>query len=226
VSTHEGILGASLLLLPILGAFCTQFVTHAYLPRYFVAAAIGFSLCVCFGVRLLSVGIPGILVLLILPLGLGFGKALMVQGHRSPEPLPAGAALAAATGPILIDNPGSYLLLSHYFPDLRDKIWVIADPEASLYYRKYDTDDELMLTLASKGRAQAISLKAAARKWSHFSLIPRSGDYVWALKCVMEAGANITVERAFGDANFVFDVRVPPESLPRIDACGAAARQR
>jgi hypothetical protein len=223
VGTHEAVLGASLLLLPILGAFCSQFVTHAYLARYFVASAIGLSLCVCFSVRLLSAGIPGLLILLILPLGLGFGKALMVQGHRSPEQLPPGAALASATAPILIDNPGSYLLLLHYFPDLHDALWVIADPAASLYYRKYSTDDELMLTLAARGRAQTITLKAAARKWSHFSLIPRPGDSVWALKCVIEAGANVTVERTFGDTNFVFDVRVPPESLALIDACSAGA---
>jgi hypothetical protein len=219
-----GVLGASLLFLPILGAFVTQFVTHAYLTRYFSAAAIGLSICVCFGFRLFSRVVPGVVVVLILSLGLGFGKALMQQAHRPPGPLPAGAALDAGTAPILFDNADSYLQISHYFPALRAKIWVIADPSASLRYRGYDTDDQMMLALASAGRTQAISLRDAVRKWPHFSLIPRPGDNVWALKCLIDAGTQITIANAFGNSNFVFDISVPPESLPRIDACAAGER--
>jgi Dolichyl-phosphate-mannose-protein mannosyltransferase len=216
---RTAVLGASLLFLPILGAFFTQFITHAYLTRYFSAAAIGFSICVCFGVWLFSRMVPGIVVVLILSLGLGFGKALMQQTHRPPGPLPAGAALEAATAPILFDNPDSYLQIHHYFPELRPKIWVIADPKASLRYRRYDTDDQIMLAMAAAGRTEAIGLRDAVRKWPHFSLIPRAGDRVWALQCLMDAGTQVTIANAFGNSNFVFDIKVPPESLPRIDAC-------
>ena len=218
---RTGVLGASLLFLPILGAFFTQFITHAYLTRYFSAAAIGLSMCVCFGVRLFSRVVPGVVVVLILSLGLGFGKALMQQAHRPPGSLPAGAALDAGTAPILFDNPDSYLQIYHYFPGLRPKIWVIADPDMSLRYRQYDTDDQMMLALASARRIQAISLRDAVRKWPHFSLIPRAGDHVWALQCLIDAGTQIAITNAFGNSNFVFDITVPPESLPRIDACYA-----
>jgi 4-amino-4-deoxy-L-arabinose transferase-like glycosyltransferase len=222
--TPESLLGASLLLLPILGAFCTQFVTHAYVTRYFLPAAIGFSICVCLGVRFLSVMLPGLAVLLILLLSLGFGKALMQQAHRPPGALPPAESLDVATGPILFDTPASYMEVYHYFPSLRDKIWVISDPAAQMYYRKYDTDDKIMLALASMGGGRAITLKAAAHQWSHFSLIPRAGDNVWALKCVIDAEAQVKVTRPFTDLNFVFDVTLSPESIPRIDACGAGPR--
>jgi Dolichyl-phosphate-mannose-protein mannosyltransferase len=216
---HTGLLGASLLFLPILGAFFTQFITHAYLTRYFSAAAIGLTMCVCFSVRLFSRVVPGIVVIVILSLGLGFGKALMQQAHRLPGSLPAGAAIDAGTSPILFDNPDSYLQIYQYFPGLRPKIWVIADPDMSLRYRQYDTDDQMMLALASARRIQAISLKEAVRKWPHFSMIPRAVDHVWALQCLIDSGTKIAITNAFGNSNFVFDITVPPESLPRIDAC-------
>jgi hypothetical protein len=224
VGTTESLLGVSLLSLPILGAFLTQFVTHAYLTRYFCAAAIGLSICICFGFRFFSRIVPGVVVLLILPLFLQFGKSIMQQAHRPPEPLPASASLAAATDPILFNDADQYLRVSHYFPGLRSKIWVISDPKASLLYRQYDTDDRLMLALADKGLARAISLRDAAHRWSHFSLIPRSGDSIWALKCVIDARAKVTIADTFGTSNFVFDVAVPPESLPLIDSCGAGVQ--
>lgn len=223
---QEGLLGASLLLLPIVGAVCAQFVTHAYVTRYFLVASIGLCICVCFGVKLMSSFLPGVIVLLILSLGLGFGKAVMQEAHRAAGALPPGAALNAATGPILFDTPGTYLQVHHYFPILRPKIWVITDPEASLHYRQYDTDDKIMLALASKGYAQVVSLRAAAHQWSHFSLVPRSGDSVWALKCVIDSGADVKIRQTFDVANFIFDVTVPPASLPLIDACGTAASAR
>jgi hypothetical protein len=36
----------------------------------------------------------------------------------------------------------------------------------------------------------------------------------------MEAGAQIAVRQPFGASNFIFEVNVPPESIPLIEACG------
>jgi hypothetical protein len=218
---HESIVGLGLLLIPIVGAFCSQFITHAYLTRYFLPAAIGFSICICYCTRAFARMLPGVVVVLMLPLTLGFAKALMQQISHPAADLPAGAALGTASGPILFDTPGTYMQIYHYFPNLRTKIWVIADPTASLKYRQYDTDDKIMLALASEGRAQAITLAAAVRRWPSFNLVPRSGDYVWALKCVMDAGAQVKIKGAFGSSNFIFGITAPPESLSRIDSCSA-----
>jgi 4-amino-4-deoxy-L-arabinose transferase-like glycosyltransferase len=222
---QEALLGAGLLVLPIVGAVCTQLVTHAYVTRYFLAAGIGLCVCVCFGVRLLSGILPGIVVLLILPLGLGFGKALLQAAHRPEGALPPQAALITATDPVLFDTPGTYLQVYHYFPQLRPKLWAIADTQASLRYRHYDTDDKIMIALANKvaGDVQVISLRTAAHRWSHFSLVPRSGDSVWALRCVIESGADVGVHHTFDASNFIFDVRVSRASVPLIDACGSPA---
>jgi hypothetical protein len=56
--------------------------------------------------------------------------------------------------------------------------------------------------------------------WPAFRLVPRSADPVWALKCVMDAGARITVRQPFGASNFIFEVNVPPGIIPAIEACG------
>ena len=56
---------------------------------------------------------------------------------------------------------------------------------------------------------------------AQFGLVPRSADSVWALKCVLEAGAPVAVGAAFGNSNFIFDVTVTPESIGRIDACAS-----
>ena len=57
------VLGIGFLLLPIAGAFLSQFVTHAYVPRYFLAAAIGLAICVCNGASAFSRLVPGLVVL-------------------------------------------------------------------------------------------------------------------------------------------------------------------
>jgi 4-amino-4-deoxy-L-arabinose transferase-like glycosyltransferase len=213
------VLGLGLLLLPVAGALAARFVTHAYVPRYFLPAAIGFAICLCYCVKWFSTVLPALVLLIMLPFGLGFGKAILQDALRPSEELPASEGLAAAPAPLLFDTPGTYLQIQHYYPALGDKLWVIADPAASLRHRGYDTDDKIMLALAGLGRAQAITLSAAVRRWPHFSLVPRSADSVYALKCAMDAGAPVAVGRAFGSSNFVFEVTVPPESVARIDAC-------
>jgi hypothetical protein len=211
--------GFGLLLLPILGALLTQFVTHAYVPRYFLPAVIGLAICLCFVTRLFSTVLPGTVILLNLALTVGFCKATMQDALRPAETIPAKAALIASTSPILFDTPSAYMQIQHYYPELRTKLWVIADPPTQLKYRKYDTDDKIMLALASKGLAQTTTLSDAVRRWPEFSLIPRSADYVWALKCLMDAGADVTVRNAFGNSNFIFETKVLPDHFTRIDAC-------
>jgi hypothetical protein len=163
--------------------------------------------------------IPAFGMLAIMALTLGFGKAVLQEAHRPPEALPASETVAAAWAPVLFDTPEAYLQMWHYYPGVRERLWVIADPAASLRYRAYDTDDRIMLALAGRRLAQATTLSAAARRWRHFSIVPRSADSIWALRCVMEAGAPVAVKTAFGNSNFIFDVTLPEESIVRIDAC-------
>ena len=220
---HEIALGVGLLLLPITGAFCTQFVTHAYVPRYFLPAALGFGICFCCAARLFASVLPGLPLLLLIPLAIGFGEEFARAASHGSGTLPPRSELSVATAPILFDTPFEYMQVNYYFPELREKTWVITDPAASLKYRKYDTDDNIMLAIASHGRAQVVGLAAAVRRWPHFSLVPRAGDSVWALKCLLESGADVRVKHALGDTNFIFDVLVPPESLPAIDSCSSAS---
>jgi Dolichyl-phosphate-mannose-protein mannosyltransferase len=215
-------MGGSLLLLPVLGAVVTQFVTHAYLPRYFLPAAIGFAICFCYAAKLFSGILPGLALLIIVPCTLSFGKAVLQEGQRSREALPPMETLTAARQPILFDTPAAYMQIQHYYPTLRDSVWVIADPSVSLRYRGYDTDDRIMLAIARQGRAQVTTLSAAVRRWPHFSLVPRSADSVWALQCLISAAAPARVGATFGNSNYLFDVSVPPEALGRIDACASS----
>jgi hypothetical protein len=220
-ASPESCAGLGLLLLPILGAFLTQFVTHAYVPRYFLPAVLGLAICLCYVTKLFSSMLPGAVMLLNLVLAIGFCKATMQDGLRPVQTLAARGTLTAATGPILFDSPSAYMQILHYYPELHSKLWVIADPPTQLRYRKYDTDDKIMLALASKGLAQTTTLRGAVRRWPEFSLIPRSADSVWALKCLIGAGADIAVHHPFGDSNFIFEARALPETFPYIDACSS-----
>jgi hypothetical protein len=224
LSLRDVLLGVGLLMLPVIGAFFTQFVTHAYVPRYFLPAAIGFAVCLSYSARSFSRLLPGLMLFLIVSLGLGFGKAVLQEYSHKAEPLPSLDVLAAERTPLLFDTPANYAQIYHYFPTLRSSMWVIADPPASLRYRQYDTDDKIMLALAQQGRAQTISLSAAVRRWPNFRLVPRSADYIWALKCVMDVGSRIEVKHPFGNSNFVFEVRVQPETIAQVDACAQPAR--
>jgi len=212
-------LGAGLLLLPVIGAVVSQFVTHAYVPRYFLPAAVGFAICLCYAVRVFSRVVAGLLLLLTVSFALGFGITLTRQVLRPVEGLPSLEALTAEQTPLLFDTPANYEQIYHYFPSLRNNMWVIVDPAASMRYRQYDSDDKIMLALAGLGKAQAISLSEAVRRWPQFRLIPRSADYIWALKCVMDSGSLITVKHPFGNSNFIFNVSVAPEGVGQIDAC-------
>jgi hypothetical protein len=213
-------LSLGLLALPLAGAAITQLVTHAYLTRYFLPASLGLAICACCVLRWVAGALPGLALVAVLSLSMGFGKGILQQTHHSPNALPAASVLQSAATPILFDTPEAYLQVYHYLPSVRRNIWVIADPAASLHYRQYDTDDHIMLALAEQGKAQAVSLAAAVRRWPAFRLVPRSADYVWALKCVMDAGAQIAVRQPFGASNFIFEVNVRPESIPAIEACG------
>jgi hypothetical protein len=213
-------LSLGLLVLPLAGAVITQLVTHAYLPRYFLPATLGFAICACYVLRSIAGALPGLALVAVLSLSMGLGKAILQETHHSPDALPAASMLQSAATPILFDTPQAYLQVYHYLPSVRRNIWAIADPAAALHYRQYDTDDRIMLSLAGQGKAQAVSLAAAARRWPAFRLVPRSADYVWALKCVMDAGAQIAVRQPFGGSNFIFEVNVRPESIPAIEACG------
>ena len=213
-------LSLGLLVLPLAGAVITQLVTHAYLPRYFLPATRGLAICACCVLRSVAAAVPGLALVAVLSLSMGFGKAILQETHHSPDALPPASVLQSAATPILFDTPEAYLQVYHYLPSVRRNIWAIADPPASLHYRRYDTDDRIMLALAGQGKAQAVSLAAAARMWPAFRLVPRSADPVWALNCVMDAGARIAVRQPFGASNFIFEVNVPPESIPAIEACG------
>lgn len=219
VQPHMIALAVGLLSLPLIGAVATQFVTHAYLTRYFLPASAGLSICICYGLKASAGSVPALVALLLIPLSLGFGKAILQEAHRAPDAIPSLSVLAAEPTPLLFDTPEAYLQVYHYRPPMRNNIWVIADPPVALRYRQYDTDDRIMLALAAHGQAQAISLGAAVRKWPAFRLVPRTADYIRALKCVMNGGSQITVKHAFGISNFIFDVNVQSGNLTLIDAC-------
>jgi hypothetical protein len=225
-SNRELILGLGLLLLPLEGAVLTQFVTHAYLPRYFLAAAIGFGIGVCYCVVLLDSMVPGATMGVIAALSLGFANIVAQEFSRPVErPYPS-SELSALSSPVLFDAPVEYLRVLHYAPEMRSKLRVIADPAASLKSRAYDTDDRIMLALASKGRVDTITLSAAAHTWERFSLVPRPQEYGAALKCVVNAGAQVRLAGPWGDGNFAFDVVVTPESLRHVDECSRGEQAR
>jgi 4-amino-4-deoxy-L-arabinose transferase-like glycosyltransferase len=213
------LLGLGLLLLPLEGAVCTQFVTHAYVSRYFLPAEIGFAICLCYVAKFLSGVIPGSVVGLIVAFVIGFANITVQQLSHPPSRSLPGAPLYGAQAPILFDSPEDYLRILHYQPDLGPKMLVIADPAASLRSRQYDTDDKIMLALASKGAIHTTTLSDTARKWSRFSLIPRPQEYGAALQCLVEAGGQVNLTRGFGASNFLFDVTLPPQSVSRIDGC-------
>ena len=212
------VLACGLLSLPLVGALVTQFVTHAYLTRYFLAASIGFALCACYGLKSAARFAPGVALVTLLCLGMGFGKALFQEAIKSPETLPA---LLADGRPILFDTPESYLQIYHYQPAMRANIRAIADPPAAMRYRHYDTDDRIMIALAAHHGADTVTMGNAIRQWPSFRLVPRSADSVWALKCLMESGARVSVKQSFGSSNFLFDVNVRPENIPLIDSCSS-----
>jgi hypothetical protein len=110
----------------------------------------------------------------------------------------------------------------HYSPALRSKLLVIADPAASLTSRAYDTDDRIMLALASKGRVDTTTLSAAAHHFNHFSLVPRPQEWAASVKCLVDAGAQVRLEAPWSGGNFVLDVTVLPESVLRVDGCSSA----
>ena len=217
------LLGIGLLLLPLEGAVCTQFITHAYVSRYFLPAEIGSAICVCYLAEFAARFIPGTAVALIVALSINFGNIMAQQlSHPASSSLP-GAPLYGAQTPILFDSPEDYLRVLHYEPDFWSKMLVIADPAASMRARQYDTDDKIMLALASEGRVQTTTLSTAARQWSHFSLVPRPQEYTAVLQCLVNAGGRVTLVRGFAASNFLFDVVVPPENLGRLDTCASTA---
>ena len=140
-------------LLPVVGMFIAQFITHAFTSRYFIAALPGTCIVALWGLRLImrnsTAGPALISILCILLFGLEWralykGEAQVLRQIRSV------ATLLRHTGnaPIVISEYTVFHQLSFYGRrDLANRLVYAADPYRSERYLGFDTIDRGLLAL-------------------------------------------------------------------------------
>jgi uncharacterized membrane protein (UPF0136 family) len=142
-------------LLPVAGGVIAKLITHAFTPRYFIAAVPGVVILLVWGLRLImrnnSAG-PALATIICVALFVQQWRELRADHNSGLQELRSIAVLLRRTAdvPVLISEGGVFHKLSFYGRrDLVNKLVYTADPHLSVRYLGHDTIDRGLLDLAA-----------------------------------------------------------------------------
>jgi hypothetical protein len=152
---HEIAAGLACLLIPAFGVLIARLVAGAFVPRYALSAVVGLSLTVPLAVwwAIPRSGLPEVVLCLVLA-GSFTESALDSARHARDvfhDPVgdrPQLVRQLVAPGPVVVTGGLMFLQLWYYTPpELRGRLWYLADPDAAFHYRSSDTFDRGFLAL-------------------------------------------------------------------------------
>jgi hypothetical protein len=195
---HELAVLLTLALLPVVGMVLAQFVTHSYIPRYFLAALAGLSLIFAALFRML-VGNR-----LLAPYALLF-SLLAVCAVNTPRLwsyfTSLGSEFVSIEGqrfenlPIVIEDAKDMLYIWRNYPRLRSRVWFLASPADAKRIKNYDADDIAMLAYRNVVPIQIAKYQEFIHLYPHFYLFSRANTWIgWNVEALLSAGASLRLE--------------------------------
>jgi hypothetical protein len=203
-------LAGALLALPFLGAFVSAFITHAYVPRYFIATCAGFAILICYLLELFQRRCAGVALVLTVVATVFLSYHVFQEwrimhelrlGHDRPPMVRLLTILGKLDRPILFEDAKDYLTAQELYPSMGGRLYYAAEPELALKMTGLNTDDISMRSLAKLQPVQVVKLDDLARISEVWAVVP--GPYGWLTRCLAGMGA---------DAHLVSSVVGSPEA--------------
>lgn len=188
-SESELTLAVFLLLLPLLGAVVSRFITHAYIPRYFVAACAGYAILICYLLSLIRRSAGLALLLSVVTAASVFFQMFEAVKYRHQSPPMAGlVAMAGKTHhPVVFEDAKDYVVARELNPAMGEQFYYVAEPDIAIKLIGSDTDDRTMRGLATLQPVQVRRLNDLAQISDEWVVVP--GSYGWLTRCLERMGA-------------------------------------
>jgi hypothetical protein len=226
-SLPELILALTLLALPFIGAFVAK-VSHAYVSRYFIAAAGGFAVLTCYAAA--SFRRRAAPVALLLSAVATAGLLVQIFGamrHRhDPQPLAdLQPALSGTQLPVVFQDAHDYVLARELNPEIAGKFYYVAEPGLAVKLTGTNSDDNIMRAIAAVRPEQILGLDGMARQGPEWIVVPSSEG--WLVSCLsrMNADLHLVNLHAPGSHSSLsgYRVRVPLPGEKPVEWCEAGS---
>lgn len=221
---HELAAAGTLLLLPVIGAIISRYITRAYIPRYFISEIIGLIILVCYSVAAVSkrcIVAPLMIILASSVLLLKSGGYTILLSPVANAP--SIAEVSDPPLPVLFESALDFLQVYEYYPTKRQQLWYAAEPSTALRTRGYAGDDIQMVALAqTRPMMQVTTLQNVIRKAPRLVVVPSGDSNVgWVTKCLIAQGVDVKIAHPVRGPTYVFEINSSELAPVDTKACRA-----
>jgi hypothetical protein len=207
----DSLAGLGFLAIPALIVLAALVSGGPFVPRFGIAALIGFGVLAAAGTVVLERRRPQWAAVFVCALIAGFVFQIADRWRRLEPPLSLPEALAVDQSnlPIVMDGPLDYLQLAYYAPpDVQTRLVALVDPAAAYFYVGARRGDFLLARLQPFAPALRIEEPASFFARHRRFLVYQGRVRGWVLAKVVDDGARATLLR-FRNTEAIFDVRLP-----------------
>lgn len=211
VPSHEVVAWIGLAALPVVGLALAFTVTHQFADRYAIPAIAGVVLLTVTVVATISRGSTVIGGILLAASVLPFASSLLLHQAPQQNPLEGEPLLREAIngGPVAIDDGPLFLQAWYYLPpDLKSRVFYLADPAAQLEFSGSDNVDLDFQTSLPWIHMPVLPYRGAAAPGSHLRIYHSPTRWAWLPHQVLQDGARIDVVASSADRE-ILDVSFP-----------------
>jgi 4-amino-4-deoxy-L-arabinose transferase-like glycosyltransferase len=207
---HEMAAAVALALLPVAAMLLAKLYTGAFVDRYALAAVAGVSVVLGFAPAIYEQPErrPSALAAIVL-----FTYFLLAQGAALPRFLSGPPVLEKFSlpgeSPVVVTDGRVFLQLVHYCPQMRPRLYFLADSQAALKYIGYTTVDDALPSMTSyvSMNVEPYGQFVAAHK--EFQVYgPYGTPYDWTIARLVDDGAHLELQGRFGPY-MLFHVKAP-----------------
>ena len=209
---HEVVAWLALLLAPVEVFLMGRFATGAFVPRYAIVTAIGFSILLPMSLHRLFRGSRGAALLVLLFLGLCFGKWCTHGSKRddlTAELAPWIRELDRSRLPVVVAEPLTYLPLAYSADEqLREALVYIPDPHEALRYRGVNSAEYNLIGLRGIAPFNLPTYSDFTGSHQQFLVLWEASPNGWIVPKLRDAGAELRFCAASGP-RVLFLVNLP-----------------
>lgn len=217
---HEVVAWAAFLLAPLEAFAMGRFVTGVLVARYAIVTVIGFSILLSISLHRLFRGSRGAALVVLLFLGLCFGKRCARASNA--EDLKTSLApwlhtLNRSRIPIVVADPLTYLPLAYSADrELSEALVYIPDPQEALKYSGVNTADYNLTGLRGIAPLNLPTYLSFASSHQRFLVLWEPSPYDWIVPKLRETGAELRFCSVLGP-RVLFLVDFPAIAIPTGD---------
>jgi dolichyl-phosphate-mannose-protein mannosyltransferase len=209
-AAHEMAAATTLALLPIAAMLLAKLYTGAFVDRYALAAVAGVSLVFAFAIAIYEE--PGRRVSALLAVTF-FSYFLISQVLAVPRFVAGPAVLTKLSlpgeSPVVVSDGRVFLQMHHYCPQLRSRLFFLADHNAAMKYMGFTTVDDALPSMASYISMNVAAYGQFVAAHKEFQVYgPYGSLYDWTVSRLVDDGAQVILQSRVGPYP-LFQVRVP-----------------